>query len=236
MQNFTKLSEAFPSYDISTLPIIPDNWEDVSYVNDACPSFEVGPGIMVYVDFADPADRELDGVERFAVAVNCYDEPEFVLQTDDWSEVILKVAELMSFVSDYADRQGVTISYLERAHREDGLLIPYDTSDYFIPLETDMHRAPIRNVYQAMKYIQFLIKTDQMFHFEDSPESIVSIATGEPSFPEFLWEDISNRVRDMYALDWSIMGTECPIGGYFLLGPLPFHYEEQEGGWAWRFT
>ena len=47
----------------------PDNWEDVSYHNDVCPSFEYN-GYQFFVDHPDPKQRELEGAFRFAVIIS----------------------------------------------------------------------------------------------------------------------------------------------------------------------
>ena len=47
----------------------PDNWEDVSYYNDVCPSFEYN-GYQIFVDHPDPKQRELEGAFRFAVIIS----------------------------------------------------------------------------------------------------------------------------------------------------------------------
>jgi len=47
----------------------PDNWEDVSYYNDVCPSFYY-KGYQIFVDHADPEERELEGSTRFAIIID----------------------------------------------------------------------------------------------------------------------------------------------------------------------
>ena len=74
----------FPHYDPQTLPKIPMGWKDVSWHNDCCPSWQVGD-YVVFIDFADPDDRELFGM-RFAV--NTAETCENVLETDNWQEVV----------------------------------------------------------------------------------------------------------------------------------------------------
>lgn len=227
MSRFEALRKAFPSYDLKTLPPIPQSWEDVSYVNDVCPSFMVGAGIHIFVDFADPSDREIEEADRFSVSVNTYTNMEFVLQSDDWTDVLITVAELLEAEELFADNNSVARSDLKRAHREYGLDLVYDRTGKTLPLKADLFTKPITCISDALKFIRHLIVTDKMFHFEDSPESILHIATGKPFFDKSQCGYLDQRVGEMYALDWSKFGTECPIGGYFLLEPLEHHYEEQ---------
>lgn len=57
----------FPDFDPATLPAIPSHWVDSSWRNDACPSFEAGEGLRVWVDYADPANREFPESPRFGL-------------------------------------------------------------------------------------------------------------------------------------------------------------------------
>ena len=84
------ISTAFPDYPTADLPPIPSHWLDSSWHNDACPSFTVA-GLHVFVDYADPAKRELVGEPRFTVTtedaskMSCVS---VVIATDDWQAVI----------------------------------------------------------------------------------------------------------------------------------------------------
>ena len=82
--------EEFPDFDPSTMPAIPQNWEDTSWHNDACPSFNTGKGRVVFVDFSDLSLREFDGGKRFTVQADpeIHDHNETFLETDDWAEVL----------------------------------------------------------------------------------------------------------------------------------------------------
>ena len=78
------IKDAFPEYDTATLPAIPERWVDISWCNDVCPSWQAY-GYQIFVDFANPDDRELGG-ERFSVC-----DIEFgdcLLSTDNWAEVL----------------------------------------------------------------------------------------------------------------------------------------------------
>ncbi len=69
---------------------------------------------------------------------------------------------------------------------------------------------PIKDRADAELFIATLVDREMLFHFEDSPDDIIMGATGELLFAESEWEDVRARVREMYALDWTI--CECPIG------------------------
>ena len=78
------INDAFPKYDTATLPAIPEGWVDTSWRHDACPSWQTN-GYHIFVDFANPDDREYSG-ERFLVC-----DIEFgdcLLSTDNWAEVL----------------------------------------------------------------------------------------------------------------------------------------------------
>lgn len=73
---------------------IPENWIDTSWHNDTCPSWQCGDR-KVYVEFADPLDRELIGQAygRFIIAEYRGEGPHDdywaeLYQGDDWAEVL----------------------------------------------------------------------------------------------------------------------------------------------------
>lgn len=79
----------FPHYD-DTL-ILPDGWEDISWHNDACPSFQKVFGdvtFRIFCDFKDPDLREMHGAMRFVIYIE--DEVNYVCigQTDTIKEAI----------------------------------------------------------------------------------------------------------------------------------------------------
>lgn len=78
----------FPDFDASTMPAIPSTWVDISWGNDACPSFHTPEGLRVWIDYADSEMREFAGF-RFIVTVESETAESYdLIQTDDWSEVI----------------------------------------------------------------------------------------------------------------------------------------------------
>jgi hypothetical protein len=79
------INDAFPEFDMATLPFIPKDWMDISWRNDVCPSWQSN-GYQIFVNFENPDDREYSGGFRFSV----FDmtTSEFYLSTDDWNEVL----------------------------------------------------------------------------------------------------------------------------------------------------
>lgn len=75
----------FPHFDASTMPVIPSHWKDVSWHNDACPSWKAGD-LVVFIDFPNPEDRDWDRGIRFSVhhAETC----EVILEGNDWDEIL----------------------------------------------------------------------------------------------------------------------------------------------------
>jgi hypothetical protein len=57
----------FPDFDPTTMPAIPADWEDISWHNDACPSFKTPNGYTVWIDYADETQREFNAGERFGI-------------------------------------------------------------------------------------------------------------------------------------------------------------------------
>jgi hypothetical protein len=73
---------------------IPEGFADCSYHNDVCPRFEKdlpdGRYLIIWVDFADPKEREYSNCHRFAVdlhEVNA-DYLDTLFRSDDWNEIV----------------------------------------------------------------------------------------------------------------------------------------------------
>ena len=84
-------------FDIKNL--IPKDWEDVSYSNDTCPSYEV-KGLQIFIDNSDPKEREYQDeygqeFKRFHIieAKNYGMGYKPLLETDSFSEVLEFVNE-----------------------------------------------------------------------------------------------------------------------------------------------
>lgn len=63
-----------------------------------------------------------------------------------------------------------------------------------------MHKA-IRTADKATAFVKALNADGKLFHFDDSPETIVSCASGLPTFTEEECELIDLRVAEMFAID-----------------------------------
>jgi hypothetical protein len=89
--NLDKLKSEFPDYDVDTLPDIPEDWIDLSFRNDLCPSFESGSkNRIVFIQPEDPEEREFPSDPRFIVYELDNDETigSFLTATDDWDKVL----------------------------------------------------------------------------------------------------------------------------------------------------
>lgn len=99
---FELLRREFPEYPVDSLPEIPADWEDVSWHNDACPSFSVptreGDDLRIFIDYPDPKLSDFgDGRVRFGAnfypndwqsntdVVNIY-------EGDDWEALLAALA------------------------------------------------------------------------------------------------------------------------------------------------
>jgi hypothetical protein len=82
----------FPRFEAATLPQIPDGFEDISWHNDACPSFQHERlNLRLFVAEKNPDDRECPTWERFIL--DRYNpetdiEGVFIIATEDWSEIL----------------------------------------------------------------------------------------------------------------------------------------------------
>lgn len=72
--------------------------------------------------------------------------------------------------------------------------------------------TPLTTVEAGKAWIESLHAADMMFHFEDSPETIISGATGGDLFTPEQCPLVRKRVAELYSMDWSTVGHECPIG------------------------
>lgn len=96
---FETLRFEFPDYDPETLPAIPDGWEDISWHNDACPSFEVMPetdargAVRVWIDYPEPDRREVPGAARFVCFVDTMGGGDecTIYAGEDWQELLSAV-------------------------------------------------------------------------------------------------------------------------------------------------
>jgi hypothetical protein len=81
----------FPGFPPGAYPNLPESFEDSSWHNDSCPSMSSGGlGLLVYVDYPDPADREDRSLTRYSVIATVGGEVTYppVLETDLWADVM----------------------------------------------------------------------------------------------------------------------------------------------------
>lgn len=85
----------FPGFDPATMPALPEGFVDISWHNDACPSFfDPKAGLRLFVDYEDPAERELTRGFRFSLHT-CDEAGDFlepVLDSNDWAAILAAIA------------------------------------------------------------------------------------------------------------------------------------------------
>lgn len=81
----------FPRFDLDVQ--IPEGFKDISYRNDACPSwYHEGQQTLLYIEYAKPEDRDEPEIERarFSLAQQDFEkdaEPHSWFHSDDWQAV-----------------------------------------------------------------------------------------------------------------------------------------------------
>lgn len=81
-----------------------------------------------------------------------------------------------------------------------------------MPLSQVDLKTPLKTVEEGKAFIKALHDADAMFHFEDSPETIITGLSGDRLFSDEQARDVRARVDELYAMDWASVGHECPIG------------------------
>ena len=85
---------AHPEFPAADMPAdMPTAWIDASENGDACPRFEAGHGVTIWIDWANPAHRDVAGAARYTATVA--DDPTLVAETDDFDG-------LLTTLEDYA--------------------------------------------------------------------------------------------------------------------------------------
>lgn len=69
--------------------------------------------------------------------------------------------------------------------------------------------SPIETLDDGRAWIRALIAADLLFHFEDSPESILAGVDGKPLFAPHDVPLIKRQIAALYRLEWP---DGCPIG------------------------
>lgn len=95
MQNtFPLTSREFPAFDLSTMPALPEGFEESSWHNDVAPSYvrDVvgGLSVHIWIHEADPAEREQPDFPRFAAYLLDYASGQVegsLYESDTWADV-----------------------------------------------------------------------------------------------------------------------------------------------------
>lgn len=74
--------------------------------------------------------------------------------------------------------------------------------------------TPITDIASAKAWIEALYAAEMLFHFEDSPTEIGNRVNVEwvPLWTPEQAKLVAARRDELYDLDWSEVGHECPIG------------------------
>lgn len=92
----------FTDYPLADIPATPSGWVETSWKNDACPSFQFvvdGETMRVFVDYADPDQRECPSVPRFGLTT---EDGVPVFETDSWDALLAEAAKPRLSVGDDA--------------------------------------------------------------------------------------------------------------------------------------
>lgn len=97
MNNVTpRYKQEFPDFNLDV--VLPEGFEDVSWHNDTCPSFQHNElDVIIYIDFAEPSKREHEETLRFSLITTedgkLTDNREDLAYTDDFAEILAKIEE-----------------------------------------------------------------------------------------------------------------------------------------------
>ena len=85
MPSYTKEFPDFGPMDV----VIPEGFKDTSWHNDICPSFSSATH-KIWVDYANPTDRELEYQSRFTLCLIDADGEyiDTLTQSDDWTDIL----------------------------------------------------------------------------------------------------------------------------------------------------
>lgn len=122
-----------------------------------------------------------------------------------WGEVgdLKHVVELLTQATDFLNVTGT----IGKGHSS-------SINDALPTMTLTLLSVPITTLAQGKAFIEELHAQEALFHFEDSPYEVGkgSASEWEHLFTHDEAEEISRRVDELYALDWSEAGHECPIG------------------------
>jgi hypothetical protein len=131
--------EEFSDYRPEDMPAIPDGWRDTSWHNDTCPSFDTGAGLVVFVDYAKPEEREIPESTRFSVHLVDLGHFQPVADFDAWPDVLAYVesaAGLPACFLDPIDDEEAARNWLAGLHAADMLWHMDDSAASIVNLQT----------------------------------------------------------------------------------------------------
>lgn len=93
----SRVSYEFQDFPVDDLPVIPHDWKDMSWRNDACPCFETDDGIFIFVDYVDPTVREYENLCRYSACFNDY----CPVYTDHWETLLSELDKVRRRIALY---------------------------------------------------------------------------------------------------------------------------------------
>lgn len=103
MHHFPLMKSQFPTFDQSTLPaILPEGFIDSSYRNDLCPSImDEARQLQVFIDFADPVDRELSSIPRYTLVSSEGGASKELCASEIWGDVLKAIPPIRWLTGQY---------------------------------------------------------------------------------------------------------------------------------------
>ena len=85
-------ARAHPEFPAADMPDVPTAWIDASENGDACPRFDAGHGVTIWIDHYEPAHRDVAGASRFTATVA--DDPSLVAESEIFARICWAVEVL----------------------------------------------------------------------------------------------------------------------------------------------
>lgn len=227
---FPLLAKEFPDFDQATLPTIPAGFEDISWHNDACPSFEhKGLGLHLFVDYEDPEEREMASPVRFRVdqlELVRYDTEDGEQEHWQWPEDgrDTLIAEGDDWMAIFAAIREVAAKAVSAGRVDEAKGLAYEVE---LPAEAF---AKMTDLDSAKKWVMDMTRANLIWHFDDGPDDIVVLTLGLPLFREEDCESMSAQIDAIYDIDMGVYGNphglaiaaakECGLWDFWTVGEL----------------
>lgn len=202
------MAKEFPDFDQATLPTIPAGFEDTSWHNDACPSFQhEGLGLHLFIDYADPELREMASPTRFRVdqlelvryTNNDGDEDECWQWPEDGRETL--IAEGDDWMVIFGAIREVAFKAVEAGRVEEAKGLAYEVE---LPAEAT---AKITDLASAQAWIMNMTKAHLSHHLDDSADQIIVLTLGLPLFRAEDCKAIDEQRDAAFDIeDWGVYG------------------------------